>query len=232
MIRNQREFLRFMKLLNDNDCLEHMVLIGSWAEYLYSELNILLNYESNVKTLDVDFLIKNLKKPIKPINIINLAKEEGFLIETDRLNGVTKIFDPDGLEIEFLIAKRGKGVENAMKTNLGVTAEALRHLELLSNHTIITPYLGMDIEIPMPEAFVIHKIVINSKRKEKTEKDQKVINEMFLHLDKTVFEDILKTLPKRDQKKVEEYMTLHIVPEKERRALIETAKERIKKQNK
>ena len=84
----------------------------------------------------------------------------------------------------------------------------------------------------MPEAFVIHKIVINSKRKEKTEKDQKVINEMFLHLDKTVFEDILKTLPKSDQKKVEEYMTLHIVPEKERRALIETAKERIKKQNK
>jgi len=92
--------------------------------------------------------------------------------DTDCLNGATKIFDPDGLEIEFLIAKRGSGVDNAMKTNLGVTAEALRHLELLGKHTLTISYLGMDIELPQPEAFVIHKMIINSERKNKMEKDQ------------------------------------------------------------
>lgn len=30
----QREFSRFIKLLSDNDCLEHVILIGSWAEFV------------------------------------------------------------------------------------------------------------------------------------------------------------------------------------------------------
>lgn len=37
----QTEFLKFMKLLSDNDCLQHVVLIGSWTEYLYTEAKLL-----------------------------------------------------------------------------------------------------------------------------------------------------------------------------------------------
>lgn len=224
MISKQREFLRFMKILSDNECLEHMVLTGSWAEYLYSELDILPEYEANIRTPDVDFLVKNLKKPKQPISIVKLAQEEGMLVETDCVNGITRIFDPNGLEIEFHIAKRGSGIETAMETNLGVTAEALRHLDILSRHTLITTYLGMKIEIPAPEAFAIHKMIINSERKDINEKDRLVINAMFPHLDQTAFEEILNTLSKKDHRRVSDYMENHIIPEQQRKERIEAAR--------
>lgn len=49
----------------------------------------------------------------------------GFLVESDVLNGATKLFDTSGLEVEFLIGKRGAGIEPALRTNVGVTAQAI-----------------------------------------------------------------------------------------------------------
>ncbi|MDO4486886.1 MAG: hypothetical protein Q4C46_09890 [Bacillota bacterium] len=57
-------------------------------------------------------------------------------MESDVLTGVTKIYDKAGLEIEFLIGKKGAGVEQALKTNLGVTAQTLRHMEVIIRNTI------------------------------------------------------------------------------------------------
>ena len=51
------------------------------------------------------------------------------------LNGTTKLMDPSGLEVEFLIRKMGAGVEAALKTNVGVTAQALRHLNFFSQRS-------------------------------------------------------------------------------------------------
>lgn len=62
-------------------------------------------YGANIHTLDVDFLLKNLKRPIPPYNLMKLVRENGY-----------------GAEIEFLLAKRGAGNESALKTNLGVRA--------------------------------------------------------------------------------------------------------------
>lgn len=41
----QKEFIRFIKLLNDNDLLPHVIAIGSWAEFLYRECNLSLKYD-------------------------------------------------------------------------------------------------------------------------------------------------------------------------------------------
>lgn len=37
----QTEFSKFLKLLSDNDCLEHVILVGSWSEFLYKEVGLL-----------------------------------------------------------------------------------------------------------------------------------------------------------------------------------------------
>ena len=68
---------------------------------------------------------KNLHKTKEKIDIVKLARDDGFLVEKDRLFGTTKIINPEGLEIEFIIAKRGAGSEASVKTNLGVTAQSL-----------------------------------------------------------------------------------------------------------
>lgn len=191
----QKEFIKFIKLLDDNDCLEHVILIGSWAEFLYRELGVLDGFETNIKTLDIDFLLKNMRRPMPERNIIPLVKEAGYLVERDVLNGTTKIYDKNGLE-------------STLKTNLGVTAQSLRHLNILSANTINVSYIGMNITIPEPEAYAVHKMVINLERGRKQEKDCQAILNIWPYLDKKKAIDIITKLTKKEQKTVLTFMSV------------------------
>jgi len=51
----QKEFTRFIKLLSDNDCLRYVILVGSWAEYIYEQTGLLKGFDANIKTLDIVF---------------------------------------------------------------------------------------------------------------------------------------------------------------------------------
>ncbi len=228
MDAQKRELFKLLKLLDDNGYSKHLILIGSWAEYMYMATGILPDYEAQIRTLDIDFLIKNLKRPIPPVNITTLAKEEGFYVEEDRLSGVTKLLSRKGIEVEFLIAQKGKGEVTSFKTNLGVTAQALRHLDLLKNHTTATHYLGISVTIPLPEAFVLHKIIINGQRKEKIEKDQSVINRMYKHLNLQTFHDLHDSLTKKEAKIVDQYLTDVIFPMLKNEETVAEARQRLK----
>lgn len=205
----QRGFSRFVKLLHDNDCLEHVILIGSWAEYVYQETGMLDGFESNIKTMDMDFLIKNLRKPLPEKNLAVLARSEGYLIENDILTGVTKIYDKAGLEIEFLIGKKGAGVEQSLKTNLGVTAQALRHTEVIARNTLDVDYYTMKITVPTPEAYAVHKIIINQERGNKMEKDQMAIGNIWQSLNVQEVKRIADTVTKKERKTFEKYCADH-----------------------
>ena len=52
------EFWKFIGILHQADLLRHLILIGSWAEYIYAQSGILPGYDANLRTLDVDFLIQ------------------------------------------------------------------------------------------------------------------------------------------------------------------------------
>lgn len=202
----QKEFLRFIKLLSDNECLSHIILIGSWAEYIYKEMSMMPGFEPNIKTLDVDFLIKNLRKPLPPKSISMFAKEEGYLVDKDILNGTTKILDRTGLEIEFLINKTGAGLESSMDTNLGVTAQSLRHLHILLENTVTVKYLGMEITVPIPEAYVLHKMIINSQRGRKQEKDKRAVLNLWSHIDLGLFKKLYENLKKKEKQAAETFI--------------------------
>lgn len=227
MYEQRKQLLKLLKVFSDNGFSEHLILIGSWAEYMYMETGILPDYEAVIRTLDVDFLVKNLRRPNPPVNIVSLAKEEGFYAEEDRLTGVTKLLNLDGFEVEFLIAQKGSGSEPALKTNLGITAQALRHLSLLNNNVVTVDYLGIKVCIPTPEAFVLHKMIINSERKEKIEKDQMVINRMYKHLNKETVDEIYKSLTKKERKAVDAYMNTIIQPMLDKEAAVEKAKKNL-----
>lgn len=51
----QKEFLGFLKLLADNDLLDHVLVAGSWAEYVYSQTGLLPGFDVHLRTLDMDF---------------------------------------------------------------------------------------------------------------------------------------------------------------------------------
>lgn len=225
MSEQKKQLLKLLKLFDDNGFSKHLILIGSWAEYLYTATGILPDYEANIRTLDIDFLVKNLKKPNPPVNISTIAKEEGFYVEEDRVTGVTKFLNRNGLEVEFLIAQKGKGDTPALKTNLGVTAQALRHLEILNANTLEIDYLGIRVLIPTPEAFVLHKMIINSERKNKIEKDQNVINKMYKHLNVNTFNLLKDNLTKKEIRLVKKYIDEIITPMLEQEAKVKASKD-------
>lgn len=225
MYEQKKRLLKLLKVFSDNGFSEHLILIGSWAEYMYMAADILPDYEAVIRTLDVDFLVKNLRKPNPPISILSLAKDEGFFVEEDCLTGVTRLLTTDGFEVEFLIAQKGKGEHAALKTNLGITAQALRHLELLNSNTITVDYLGISVTVPEPEAFVLHKMIINSGRKDKMEKDQLVINRMYRHLNYERFDALREKLTKKEQEAVNTYLETIIQPMLEQEAALEKVKQ-------
>lgn len=208
--KQEVEFLRFTKLLSDNECLEHVILIGSWAEYIYKEAGLLKDYEPNIVTRDIDFLVKNMHKPKIPKNITTLAKEAGYTTDQDYLNGTTKIYSCFGLEMEFLINQQGRGCVPVLKTNLGVNAQALRHMNILLNNAVKVFCYEMCISVPMPEAYVIHKMVINADRKQKREKDVATIKKMYAYLDKKKFAEILETLTQKEKNSVTCFLSQNI----------------------
>lgn len=200
------EFWNFISLLKNNDLLKYVVVIGSWAEYLYAQSGVLPGFQSKLRTLDIDFLIKNMRRPATSKSISTIAKDEGYTIDNDVLTGTTKIYTPGLMEIEFIIGQKGKGEELTVSTNLGVNAQALRHMDILSSNCIIIEIFKCSITIPSPEAYVAHKIIINKDRGKKAEKDMQAILDIISYMDKAKFWNISDSLTMKEQKEIKMFI--------------------------
>ena len=93
-----------------------------------------------------------------------------------------------------------------MKTNLGVTAQALRHMGVIINNTVITKNIDFDITVPLPEAYVVHKMIINKERKNKQEKDAEAIRTLWNYLDKEKLNSIFLSLSKKELREVDNFI--------------------------
>lgn len=203
----QKEVLELLKLLHDNDILSHVVLIGSWAEYIYAQAGVLPGYTMTLRTIDIDFLIKNQRRPIEPIRLPALAKGEGYSVAYDILMGTTKIFTPAGLEVEFLIPQKGSGANRVLETNLGVNAQALRHLGAIVDNSLTVNFLGMELQVPCPEIYVLTKIIINSdRRSEKQRKDLNSIIKLLPYIDFQKLDSLYASSTKSEKNKVQEFL--------------------------
>jgi hypothetical protein len=207
MAEQEKEFLKVLKLLSDNDVLGHVIVIGSWAEYLYQNTGLIPSGTTALRTLDIDFLVKNMKLPQPPVNFERAAREAGYAVENDFVLGTTKIMTASRLEIEFLIDQKGAGAEHVYRTAIGVTAQALRGLNLLLKHTAEIEYLGIKVTVPLPEVYVLHKIIINADRNKdyKREKDRGNILALFPHLDMATYNSILGEATKKQRDKVHSF---------------------------
>ena len=58
--------------------LQYVEVIGSWCEYLYAQSGYLANFDTSLRTLDVDFLIKNMRKTSEKVNLEGIATKNGY----------------------------------------------------------------------------------------------------------------------------------------------------------
>lgn len=100
-INYENEFLKFLSCMKESGCLDYVILIGSWAEYIYQHAKILPEYEANFRTKDIDFLIINLKKPKERLDLVGTAKKYGFIYEEDHITGCSNFMVQNSLKLNF-----------------------------------------------------------------------------------------------------------------------------------
>ena len=204
----KKQFWDLIKLLNESNVLPHVVLVGSWAEYIYEKSNVLDGYISRMKTMDVDFLMANIRKPTVQTDLILALRENGYRIDQS-LQGYS-IIQKDYLEVEFLVCEKGAGKsEPYVLSNLGgIKATGLRFMDLLVENSMQINTEGLNVKIPTPAVYAIHKILINSRRSEKKQgKDIIAVMNVLQYIRKSPEEtarmqNIFNSMPKSWQKEV------------------------------
>ena len=191
-----------LKVFSENHLWDDGIeLIGSWCFILYQKHFGVKYYP--LRTQDMDFLISFPYKGKHKLDLINALEDIGF----------RKGFNPNGsiylwnseLKIEFIVPQRGKGIDDTIKIkDLSVVAETLRYMDILLDHPVIINEEGIEINIPEPSAFFIHKLLIvkNRKNKEKKLKDLEQIMCLIETVKKEDIKKIFNTLPKGWQRDI------------------------------
>lgn len=143
-----------------------------------------------------------MRRPREAIALPSMAKDAGYLANQDTFTLVTRIYSLGGLEIEFLIAQRGSGSESAVRTNLGVHAIPLTPVQMLGLNQTQVELFGHTINVPLPEAYVLHKVIIHGRRAAKIEKDRTAINGLLAYLNPQVLDSVFDGLTKSEKNTV------------------------------
>lgn len=160
----QQAFWDTIKTLHEVDILPYIMLIGSWAEYLYPYL-FDSEFEPNIRTRDVDFFYRNLKLPDKPVRFVEAMKQNGFLYQVDSISEVARFYKEDLLEIEFLTKVIGSGSKSVyLIRGLGIKAEGLRIINILDDYATEVTRNGYKITVPLPAAYIVQKLLANPTR--------------------------------------------------------------------
>lgn len=209
MKSQENVFWKTIDIFNKAKILPHILIIGSWAEYVYeTSCYVGSGFKSNLKTMDIDFLIKNLRLPKNKIDLKSILEDEGYLISTSR-TGITKFFKDGVIEIEFLAKEMGKGqIEPYMFEPLNIKVEGLRNMSILSDNAVVINLKNYDLSVPKPQAYIFHKLIINEKRGRKREKDIRSVKNLLntIHKFDSEIEELLtiyNNLTKKEKQKVD-----------------------------
>lgn len=184
--------------------LKDIMLIGSWCLYFYRHEFGDPKTIPAVRTLDADFLIPSQRKLKAELDVPATLRELGFAPTFNRSNGLV-VYDHPRLRVEFLIPEIGKGFEKPQDIKkLHVKAVGLRYLDFLAAHPREISYGDIEVTVPEPTVFAVHKLIISDRRKKQDKKERDL--EAAMGILDWVFEQpgelkklklILKALPKK-----------------------------------
>ena len=167
-------FLEVLRRLEHADILPKIILIGSWCLPLYRDF---YSYDPNIsalRTRDIDFLVPRVSKFTNKVDLPALLEDMGFILDHSFPEGYVRLIHPE-LIIEFLVPETGRGTSGPYPLpELGMNAQRLRFLGLLEADTMPVDFDGLNITVPHPANFGLHKIIISSKRRNKAKKEKDI----------------------------------------------------------
>jgi hypothetical protein len=82
MNKTEKAFLELLGIFKKENLFPYVMIVGSWAEYVYEKSTYLHGFSKILKTFDIDILWENIRKPPQKIELIKTLKNNHFLIET------------------------------------------------------------------------------------------------------------------------------------------------------
>jgi len=168
--------------LQEAGILKHLVLVGSWCQDFYRHQFDNPSEIPATKTMDADILIPRRMPRIRPpVDIVSIMKNNDFIFEIRPRSGLY-IFNHPLLKVEFLTDAGAKPQEETRHFEyLGVSAQELHFMSLPLRYHYPFTYGELQFNIPEPEAFALHKLIVCQRRinKEKAEKDRLTAEGMF-----------------------------------------------------
>jgi hypothetical protein len=147
--------------------LDEIVIVGGWVPFLYHRYGQMPSPHPLLRTMDIDVVVpRNVKEHGRP-TIDEMLSRAGYkariygsdvpVVKYELASPVT--------EIEFLTPEVGKPGKAALAVQRGLTAQALRYLQILLESTrkirISDTIYGSDISlvvtVPSPGAFIYQK---------------------------------------------------------------------------
>jgi hypothetical protein len=208
-------FWESIQTLDEVGILQHVMVIGSWAEYLFSDL-FDTQYIPNIRTRDVDFFYRNISIPVEKVPLISKLKEHGFLYSEDPYTRVSRFYKEGLLELEFLTRVLGSGAKGSNTIQaLGIQSEGLRELNILYDFACEIERNGYKVIVPEPSAYVIQKIIANPNRvpANKKQKDIDAVKELLFHIQQST-EHMYKLKEVYDSLSLKQRTTVHKVASK------------------
>jgi hypothetical protein len=178
---------------------EDVELIGSWCFLLYQKYYGVKKYP--LRTTDIDFLIPFPYKGKKNIHLIKFLETLGFRLD----------FNTDGslflknaeLKIEFLSPEKGWGSEKPFEIKkLSLKTTPLRFLDMLLKDKLIVKEDTLNISIPSPLNFCLHKLLIAQRREKNSKKINDIEQAVYVLevIDLVRFKNEYNNLPKKSKR--------------------------------
>jgi hypothetical protein len=156
--------LKVLKILEEQGLLKDLIVAGSWCLYFYKFFFHKKRPIATLRTRDIDFIVPEPKDLKAEIDLPELLKSLGFIIDFQGSAGFVRLVHPEFF-IEFLVPERGRAYNKAYPLpSLKVNAQALRFLDVLYIKTISVDFKGVKLRLPHPACFLLHKIIIYKRR--------------------------------------------------------------------
>ena len=214
MAKSQYELLEeILRRLDKAGVLKGMVLVGSWCMVLYRGY-FGGSYRPSIKTRDVDFLVPVPPKFRRKADVGELLRDLGFVTHFKGSKGFIQFQHPD-LIVEFLVPERARGSDRPFQIPaLGINAQPLRYLDLVLANTISLELNGIDVTVPHPAAFAIHKLIVSTRRQsDKAEQDLsqalRILSLLVERGEVAAVRDLLASLPPKWAKTVRRVLKDH-----------------------
>jgi len=199
--------LEILKRFQQVGILDKIIIVGSWCIYFYKDYFQNKNYTSSIRTRDIDILVPLPFRSKKTINIPELLKDLGFIVDFHR-EGYIRLLHPE-LIIEFLVPEKGRGTDKPIHLpQLGIKAEALRYMSFIVDNIIVLSVNNFTLNLPHPAAFALHGLLVSSRRYEewkKTKEKQEaihVLNALINNGEEETIKRLFNSTPKKWKQKI------------------------------